>query len=505
MRTLRYVLLGVAGILLVASAVLAVFLDDANRFKPRLEALIESTTGVAVRIGGELRWKLWPPVSIAADRVSAEQDGQAWDVGRLTVNLALMELLTGPDAWRVASFTATDAVLRDDAGRLEIHRARLRELAPQRPAPFSAELTYTADGLPPRPLTLDGFIALDPDTGSLGLTDTRFETVDAAGLCHADARALEDAAPAPPAAEDELIPVATLRAFDVDGTCSLDWVAVEDRRFTDVDVVFSSEAGDARLALDAPDVFGGEAAAVITADARREPVQWTVEPDLAGVDSAALLALFDQRLTWAAPLAYGGTLRFEGNTPEAIRDSVSGETRFDGGQGRIDISAIKGRLVELAAMFNEGERIRAWPQMWRYQRFVGDWRIDGRHHMLNVALDNLSISAEGDYAPFRDDMDMLLELVFSDDPEWPVFEMNPALYDLPIPIRCRGELTSPRCRLDEDAAQRIVARAVSGEDSELRAELENKIDQEVPAQYRDAARSLLDALGGSSGRRGGEQ
>ena len=67
------------------------------------------------------------------------------------------------------------------------------------------------------------------------------------------------------------------------------------------------------------------------------------------------------------------------------------------------------------------------------------------------------------------------ELTFSDDPALPVFPLNPLLYDLPIPVRCQGPVQEPLCRLDADAAQRLVAQALSGgEDNALRARLERR-------------------------------
>ncbi len=496
-RVLRFALVALVIVLIIGVAGVMVVLQDANRFKPQLEGLIETHAGVPLRIGGDLKWRLWPPLSLSATQLSAEHQGQSWYVEQLTLQLDALKLLRDPQRWQVESLTVNDATLRDASGLLEVHGARLRDLAPRQPAPLSAELTYTAEGQEPRPVQVRGSLSLDPDTLDLVLADTRVETSDAEGTCRAQAAPIPDPAPAPPAGDEDVIPVELFLAFDWRGECLLDWVQVADRRFEAVTVALTNHAGDSQVNVAVPQFFGGNAAIDLTIDARRDPVTWTVVPTLTGVDSQELLRWLDQRLTWAAPLAYGGTLRFEGNTPEAMLASLSGETRFDGGQGSIDISAVKARLLELAALFNEGERIQRWPETWQYQRLVGDWRIERQHHVLDLALDNLQVSARGDYAAKDDEIDMLAELVFGNDPAWPIFEMNPLLYDVPIPVRCRGTLSSPSCRLDQDAAQRIAARALSGEDSELRAKLEEKIDREVPEEYRDAARSLLDALGGA--------
>ena len=93
-------------------------------------------------------------------------------------------------------------------------------------------------------------------------------------------------------------------------------------------------------------------------------------------------------------------------------------------------------------------------------------------------------------------MDMLAELQFTTLADGQMFDVNPLLMDLPIPIRCVGAANEPSCGLVADAAQRIVAKVLtSDENSALRAKLDEKIEEEVPEQYRDAARGLLDLLG----------
>lgn len=505
MKLLRILLIGLVVVVVVLGAAAAFLLQDPNRFKPRLEALIAEQTGVPVTIGGDLGWRLWPPVSLSAADVRAEPEGQRWQLGRLTLRLDAIAALRDPEQWRVESLTVRDAVLEQEGSVLTVSEARLSELTPNRPAPLAAELSYAAEGGEPVPVSVRGAVTLNPDTLGVTLADAHVITPAAEGVCDVEALPVADPVPGPEPREDDLIPVALFRAWSWSGECLLDRVQVDDRRFANVHVELDNAAGESKVLVRAPEFFGGEAVADIAVDAASTPVRWTVTPTLTEVDSQALMAWLDQRLDWVASLAYGGTLRFEGNTTEALVASMSGATAFDGGQGRIDISTIRNQALALATMLNEGERVQRWPEMWDYQRLVGEWRIDGRRHELEAALDNLGLSAEGVYDPLSDELDMLLTLVFTDDPALPVFELNPLLYDLPIPVRCRGTLAEPSCRVDQQVAQRIVAEALSGENSALRGTLERKIEEDVPEEYRDAARSLLDVLSGSRRNRTGDQ
>lgn len=497
LKLARNLLIAVALIAIALGAAASYLLKDPNRFKPELESLIEEQSGVPLTIGGRLEWRLWPPISITAADLSADYQGQQWHVGRLTLDLDAIAAVRDPSRWRVQSLTVDDATLREEGSLLTVSQARLSDLAPNRPAPLSARLSYAAEGQAPLPVNLNGKVSLDPDTLGLTLKDTRVETSNAEGTCDLGARPVVNPVAGPPVTDEDLIPVDVFRAYSWSGECHLDWLQLNDQRFEGVDVAFGNDAGDSTLTARIPHFFGGQAVADVAIDARTTPVKWTLTPTLTDVNSSELMSWLDQRLEWVASLAYGGTLTLEGNTPDALAASLSGDTRFDGGQGRIDIARIRSQLLDLATMFNEGDRIRGWPEMWNYQRLVGTWHIDHQHHKLDAALDNLSLTAEGDYLPAEDDMNMLLTLQFGKDPSLPVFDLNPLLYDLPIPVRCRGSVEEPTCKVDDRVAKRVVAAALGSKDSELRTKLEKKIDEEVPEQYRDAARSLLDALGSS--------
>ncbi|MDZ7670277.1 MAG: hypothetical protein U5Q16_12960 [Gammaproteobacteria bacterium] len=499
LRLLRYALV-VLAVLAAAGAAAGVYLlQDPNRFKPELEALIERQSGIPLTIGGDLSWRLWPPLSLSAAGLSARHQGQDWQVGRLTLELDALKVLSNPQHWEVQSLMLNDVTVRQDRGVVTLGEAHLRELTPGQPAPFSARLDYApVEGQPPIPLTLDGKVSIDPQSQALAVRDTRFETSDAAGVCEVQAAPAEDPAPIPAAKPEDIIPVEALLAYDWSGHCRVDWLLLKDRRFENLKVTADNQAGKAEVTISVPEFFDGRAAADVAVDARQTPLRWTVTPNLENVNSSELIAWLDQDLQWAAPLAYGGTLTFEGNSEQQMLTSLSGETRFDGGQGSIDISRIRNELLPLARMFNEEERIRSWPDVWDYQRFVGTWRIDGKEHRLAAVLDNLALTAAGDYDPMSDQLDMLAELVFTEDPDWPIFDVDPLLYDLPIPVHCRGTMAKPECRLDQNAAQRIVlAELGRGDDSDLRRKLETKIEQDVPEEYRDAARSLLELLGNS--------
>ncbi len=86
-------------LLLIVLAVFAlVFLVDANRFKPRIEALAKDQ-GVALQIKGDLGWDLWPSIGVAVNDVHvaplAEPDQAIASLQQASLLLKLIPLFSG--------------------------------------------------------------------------------------------------------------------------------------------------------------------------------------------------------------------------------------------------------------------------------------------------------------------------------------------------------------------------------------------------------------------------
>ena len=190
---------------------------------------------------------------------------------------------------------------------------------------------------------------------------------------------------------------------------------------------------------------------------RHEP-RWKVTPAVEGANTQAVMAWLEQTLSWAAPLLFNGEFTMVGNTPAALAQSIKGQATFDGGSGKIDISAIKSsaaRVAELAAsagvnvlpeLASAVEKVAAWPDVLDYSRLQGDWAVNGVNQDIDFTLDNLGISADGVMDALNDKLDMKAQLVINDDPELGSFDIAPALRGIPIPIRCTGTTTAAELR-----------------------------------------------------------
>ena len=489
---------------LLSAGFLLYWTADANRFKPELQALLSEQSGIPVTIEGNLSWRLFPPLVLTAEAVNADNDGQQWSVGKLALDMDVMTILRTRDLeqWRVQALELTDVVMLDEGDRLRVQTLDLRDFRPGTPSPLLASLDYTADYAAaestPVEVELDALVTYQPQPQAIVFSPAKVSTDAASGDCDLTLRPVVNPGEMPSATDADLVSVAMLRSFDWQGECALAEITVDGQSFSNGNLALENTGAVATSTLTLPEFFGGQAVANVVINASRLPPRWQVTPQLTDVDSQLLMAWLDQRLQWMAALAYGGTIEFTGNTREELLASMSGNTTFDAGQGSISITKIKAPLLKIATLLKEPERVSAWPDLWDYQRLTGDWRIQGAQHALDFALDNLTVTAHGSYDVLDDQLDMLAELQFTTLAEGQMFDVNPLLMDLPIPVRCVGSADAPTCRLVGDAAQRIVATALtSDEDSALRAKIDEKIEEKVPEEYRDAARGLLDLLGGA--------
>ncbi|MGE0624209.1 MAG: AsmA family protein [Pseudomonadales bacterium] len=498
LKFLLRLLIGLAVVVALVVGAAYFLLQDPNRFKPEIQAVIEEQTGAKVDIAGDLSWSLIPPVSLTARDISAEYDGGHYALGALALELDLLSVISSRDInqWEVVALTLEDVTVDQEGSLTTVERFALRNFKPDTPSPFETSLTQRSAEGEERPLTARGLVAINLGTRQAALTETRFETTEAGGVCDLNATFKDGTQPPDP--EDAVVPVSVWRSIDWSGQCLLDRLTLEEETFQNVTLELANRGGNSTTVMRIPEFFQGSAEAVVDIDASADPVRWRIRPDLARADSTEVMAWLDQRLKWVAPLAYSGEITMTGNTEEKLVRSVKGTTTFDGGQGQIDIAQIKQPLLRLATLFQEPERIAAWPDLWSYQKLIGEWAINGTSHRMDFALDNLTAAANGDYDPLADALDMDLEFVFKSDPGINGFDINPALLDVPIPLTCTGTLEAPKCGVTRDGASRLVASVMQGaKGQEIREKLDRKIDEEVPEQYRDAARGLLDLLSGS--------
>jgi len=498
-------ILGVAFALLVGVAAFAIYwVSDANNLKPELEKLIAENSDYTAKINGNLSWSLFPPLHLQANDLVLRNADENISAASLDLKMDLSAMWKDINQWQVTELHLRDTTLtqEEEGTRTVLNAADLLNFRPGRPSQFHLDAVhYASPDAEPVSAVVDGTVTLhlkgDDQPTRAVLEETSFDTDMAKGVCQADMREAESTpATLPTPSDDDILPIAALRGFDITADCDLSALTIGSETFTDSTLALTNINGQLSILLNVRDFLGGSLIADADVDIGQSPAQWTVLPEVVNVDSERLMAWADQRLQWIAPLAFNSTIRMQGNSEAELAESVQANSEFDGGQGQINISTIKTQLMQLALLAGKADEVSAWPDMWDYQEFTGRWNIAGPTHGLKFAIDNMSVDANGNVDYLADTMDLLAEVTLHEPAQGSPFKINPMLQGTAIPVRCKGSAASPTCKLDDGAAQSLIARALQrGDESGLRHKLEEKIDEEVPEEYRDTARELLDLLG----------
>ncbi len=498
----------VAAALLIAVLTLCtaggLWLRNADNLKPELTRLIEDQTGYEARFAGALTWSLLPPLQLHLDHLSLHNTAHTIDLRGLLLQLDLSALWQGLDQWQIDHLRLDQGTFSEDGTELQIADLRVAGFGLNRPTPVQLTVTVPDSAADTSmSVRLAGLLTYSPESAGqparLQLADLAVEADAVRALCQATV--LERPAPTDPGistSPDALLPVDSLLQYDLDANCELEPWSLGSETLQQGVAILTLADGELDLQLQFADFIGGQLNAQLHIDANSNAPLWQITPVLQRVDSQRLMRWLEQPLQWETQISAQGLLSATGNTVAALTDSLQGGLTLDGNTGQIDISAIKTPVLRAATLLKGADEVAAWPEVWSYEQLQAQWQVDGIKQRLEVKADHVSLTANGRYAMLSGDLDMLVDVTLMTPPDDSALRINPLLTGTPIPLRCEGQGGDTRCSVREDAVQAMLARALtSDEDSALRRKLDEKIDNEVPAEYRDAARGLLDMLGRS--------
>ena len=508
MRTLIMILAGLVGLLIIAGVALLWLLKDPNQHKDKIEALIEENAGIKINIEGDLSWRLWPPIVLQAADLNFEDEETKYDLARLSVHANAKALLQSEPDLQIQSLELNGLTMSDKRfdSVTEVVSLTLTDFSLNKASPLHLEAITGANTAEPTPFEMDALITYRQDDDAVDVNDIQFETAGIVGTCDAVVTQLsrEPTSNHSETSED-LLPLDTFRSKDWDATCNIPSMDAGGLVLANVGVTAKNTGGRSNINVNVPEFFDGTAKVDVDINASRHSPRWKVNPDVSGADTQAVMAWMEQNLKWAAPLLFNGEFTMIGNTTDDLISSVSGNAKFDGGTGKIDISAIKESASTLASLASVAganvlpelqeaiARVAAWPEELDYSELAGDWKINGSQQDFDFALDNLAITATGTADALTDKLDMRAELTFLDSAALNSFDIPSALRDIPIPVRCVGTMSEPDCGLDRSATQTIIAGVLRGEAS---SKIQDAIADKVPDEYKEAAGGLLKGLFG---------
>ena len=407
-----------------------------------------------------------------------------------------------PKRWVLRALSLNRLTYRQGSRQVDVPSLHVRNLGDASLAPFNTSVTLTRQG-EPQSLQLDGALRFDIDARNLVVEPLNIVGDLGDGTCRATMR-LNPAPPAPVATpEDALIDLNEWREVGWQGECHFSHLLWRGMRFETVALDSRNDFGDSHHSLEVGNAFGGSADLVISIADETPGPRWTLQPTLTDIDAVPLMVWLRQTSGWTGRFSLDGELNLRGNRPQALQGSAIGRLNLISHDGSFDIREAKQQALAASQLFGASSTVAKWPDTLQYQSLSGHWAPNGPEQTLALLLDNLSFAAQGRYQPdTRRPLDLDATLTFLGSAEPKPLPVNPLLEDLPLPLHCRGDLGAPNCRFDSDAGRALLGDILSGKtqgdnEASLRGKLEQRIEDEVPEQWQDAARSLLDLLGES--------
>lgn len=531
LKTVAFVCVALAGALF--ALVYAAQLATAGAVKQRLETLLTERTGLTTTINGDLHWRyVWPTAITIVDISASDAAGtEYWIADALRLEANTLSVLTAPKnpaSWHFKAFQITElrgergASADADGDQYAIAEFWIRNISPDSAAPFSTTLRYQPRGATPVDLQLAGKLRLIADQRKLQFNPAVVSGSIANGECQADialrpiATAQEQAG-----AKDDLPTVLNAdlwRRSDWDLSCDLSELTLKGTTFENVSLTSSNLLGNSASELKLPIFFTGTAQLNLSIDASASNgtgsgvPNWVISPTVQNAASGPMLNWLQHNgiappHPWQGPVSIGGRIETSGNSRTAMVNNAKGELTLNSNNGTLDMTALKGDMAaplkELGPLIGDAEEISNWPDTLEYLTLSGRWTPDSGIQRLDGKLDNLSLDAAArlQISPTNSADDTLSAsgtFTFKTDQPPLSLAVPPILSDLPLPVACDGPPTLPRCALDAGAVQQLLADVMQGGGPEgLSRKLDEIIDQNVPEEYRRAARGLLEILGHS--------
>ncbi|MBB3142365.1 AsmA family protein [Halomonas organivorans] len=297
-----------------------------------------------------------------------------------------------------------------------------------------------------------------------------------------------------------LLPAEWLAELDLDAKLSLGELILMRQTFSDVQLTLAGENGRHRLEAFESGFHDGQLSATGELDARKTPLQWQLTPHVEGLRLGSLLgSLSDDPAPVEGRLNADGELSTRGNSVAELKRALNGHLATRMAEGRLTGVNVSRELCTTAARLEGDSTSRDWAADTRFQRAEAGFQIrDGvaESDDLALTLPGIALGGNGQFDLTSERFDLRANARFTGEDVDAACEVNPRLVDVPIPVRCEGQLggdSAEWCRFDREAFRSTLG-------DMLRREATQRADEELRDSLGDAVKKLDERLGDDSRR-----
>ena len=325
-------------------------------------------------------------------------------------------------------------------------------------------------------------------------SDSAQASADSESNAQASGEASQAGAAAVSQAGGELVPVATLKALDLNADLALERLTVKGMDLEQVVLKARGNNGQQRLESFDARFFDGTLSATAGLDLRESPLRWRFAPTIKDVAAEPFLAaLTDEESPLRGKLNLSGELTTRGNSAAELPAKLNGQLKANIDDGAVFDVNVSEELCTAVALLEGKQTSREWSTDTRFDNASATLNIrDGqvRNDDLNISIPGIQVTGEGTLGLVNKRLDYRAAARFVDTAD-AACEVNPRLTKVPLPVRCEGDLSGAPadwCRFDRGAFRDAVANLA-------RQEVEDKASEEVQKRLDDALDGLDERIG----------
>ncbi|KAF1068756.1 MAG: hypothetical protein GAK45_01278 [Pseudomonas citronellolis] len=293
------------------------------------------------------------------------------------------------------------------------------------------------------------------------------------------------------------LPIARLRALDLDITLSLGKFTIDKLPIENASLKLSGQGGLLNLSDLRGELYDGNFNAKAALDVRQDQPLLSLQPHLQNVPVERLLEAQGQKPPVTGLINLDADLTTQGASQKAWIDNLNGKANFVINRGVLLNANLEQQLCQgIATLNRKSLTSEHGGKDTPFRELLGSLTIRNgvaNNPDLKVSIPGLSVKADGDLDLRVLGMDyrvgVTLEGDKSDMPD-PACEINKRYVGIEWPLRCRGpvELGAKACRLDKDGIGRIAAQLAGDRISE---KIQDKLGDKASPELKDALKNLF--------------
>ena len=314
----------------------------------------------------------------------------------------------------------------------------------------------------------------------------------------ADEPAAGAVAASTPATDTEL-PIDVLQAMDIEGSHSLESLAIGGLQLSNINAQLSVRNGRLSLNLRPAGFYAGQLTAAMNFDTRQTPPSLTSIVSVQNLDIAQLARSVPAAAFAQGKLNLESFHTLQGRTTGELLASINGSTSFSVTDNAIDIGIVKQLFSSISVLSpaGSGDLAQRWPDVVRFASAEGSLSFTrgiAEGQQFTLQLDNFEIDATGGIDLAQERFDYAALLTVYGEPAPQTIAVAPLYQGVGWPVQCSARFDAQYSQYCGPDFGRVRDLFVEISRNQVQRRVQDAVSDQVPADLQDAARGLLDRV-----------